>query len=108
MPWELGKNYEVFVMGRGLILNTHRFVYPDSLILCSSFKAANCDESRICLAKDDSTTELLPELLSTYIMLLDDELHGKHLNGKGNCYVLLSNKMLSNNMRDFESSNIFF
>ena len=47
-----------------------------------SFQAANCDESRICLAKTNSTTELLPELLSTYIMLLDDELHGKGVNGK--------------------------
>ena len=49
-----------------------------------SFQAANCDESRICLAKTNSTTELLPELLSTYIMLLDDELHGKGVNGKSN------------------------
>ena len=49
-----------------------------------SFQAANCDESRICLAKTSSTTELLPELLSTYIMLLDDELHGKGVNRKSN------------------------
>ena len=62
-------------------------IHLDSFTCFFSFKAANCDESRICLAKADSTSELLPELLSTYIMLLDDELHGKSDHGKGNCYV---------------------